>query len=146
MSRSNPPSHMRQARPVLRVVLVDDDANVVRGFRRAIQTARPDWQITTYTEPARALVHLEHQPVDVLVSDYEMPLMSGVDLLRRTRRMHPTVLRVILSGKAQEGVGSVPRGLVHAWLSKSGGALALIALLETELDEQVKLKLSSDAS
>lgn len=137
---------MRQARPMLRVVLVDDEANVVRGFRRAIQTARPDWQITTYTEPARALVHLEHYPVDVLVSDYEMPLMNGLDLLRRTRRMHPTVLRVILSGKAQERAGAVPQGLVHAWLSKSGGALALIALLENELFEQIREKRSLDAS
>jgi CheY-like chemotaxis protein len=137
---------MRQARPMLRVVLVDDEDHVVRGLRRAIQTARPDWQITIYTEPARALAHLEHHPVDVLVSDYEMPLMNGLDLLRRTRRMHPTVLRIILSGKARDRAGAVPNGLVHAWLSKSGGAVALIALLENDLFEQIRGKRSSDAS
>lgn len=146
MSKSNPPSHMQHARPLLRVLLVDDDASVLRALRRALSVLRPNWHITICDEPAMALFHLEHEVVDVLVSDYEMPLMNGVELLRRVQRRHPTVLRVILSGKQWERTDHLPKGLVHAWLSKARGIEALTGLLDSELLELEKPKTSSNAS
>lgn len=146
MSKSNPPSHMRHARPLLRVLLVDDDLHMLRALRRALSVARPNWQVTIHCEPAKALFHLEHEAVDVLISDYEMPLMNGLDLLRRVRRHHPTVLRVILSGKFVDQAESVPKGLVHAWIGKSHALSGLTELLDSEFAELKKSKTSSKAS
>lgn len=146
MSKSNPPSHMQHARPLLRVLLVDDDVSMLRALRRALSVMRPDWQITTCDEPAKALFHLEHEAVDVVVSDYEMPLMTGVELLRRIKRRHPTVLRVILSGKRREDARELPKGLIHAWLTKCQGIAVLTELLDSELAELEKPKSSSNAS
>lgn len=146
MSKSNPPSHMRHARPLLRVLLVDDDLQMLRALRRALSIARPDWQVTIHSEPAKALFHLEHEAVDVLVSDYEMPLMNGLDLLRRVKRRHPTVLRVILSGKFLDKTDAVPKGLVHAWLGKTQAIAGLTELLDSEFADLRKPKTSSNAS
>jgi DNA-binding NtrC family response regulator len=142
MSKSNPPSHMRLVAPLLRVMLVDDDPAVVRGMRRALMTKRRDWQVTIQTGPAAALASLAREPIDVVVSDYEMPEMNGVELFRRIKRQYPTVLRVIASGKAKETAGDIPAGLLHAWLPKTIIAETLATTLEELLVRRDKAKRS----
>lgn len=130
MSKSNPPSHMRLISPMLRVMLVDDDPAILRSMRRALRTKRPDWQIVIQDGPAEALRFLAREPIDVVVSDFEMPVMTGIALFRRMKRVHPSVLRVIVSGKAPESAGVIPPGLVDAWLPKAGAAGTLATVLE----------------
>ncbi|HEY5958637.1 MAG TPA: response regulator [Polyangiaceae bacterium] len=130
MSKSNPPSQMRLANPVLRVLLIDDEPAVVRALRRTIRLRRPTWLVTVVSSPAEALAEIAREPVDVVVSDYEMPEISGLDLFRRIRRRHPTVLRIILSGKSRDSVSSVPNGLVHAWFPKTQSSTDLIQTIE----------------
>jgi two-component system, repressor protein LuxO len=115
---------------MLRVLLVDDDPAVLRSTRRALRTKRPDWQIIIQDGPTEALSVLAREPIDVVVSDFEMPLMTGIDLFRRMRRVHPTVLRVIVSGKPPEAAGVLPAGLVDAWLPKASASESLAAVLE----------------
>lgn len=142
MSKSNPPSHMRLVAPLLRVMLVDDDPGVLRAMRRTLASKRPDWQITIQTSPAAALASLAREPIDVVVSDYEMPEMSGIDLFRRIKRQFPTTLRVIASGKPKETAGIITPGLLHAWLAKTTGAGELATTLEELLVRRDKAKRS----
>jgi DNA-binding NarL/FixJ family response regulator len=142
MSKSNPPSHMRLIAPLLRVMLVDDDPAVLRATRRALATKRPDWQITIQAGPAAALANLAREPIDVVVSDYEMPEMTGIDLFRRVKREYPTTLRVIASGKPKETAGVIPPGLLHAWLAKTSSAGELATTLEELLVRRDKTKRS----
>jgi CheY-like chemotaxis protein len=79
----------------------------------------------------------------VVVSDYEMPVMSGIDLLRRVKRQYPTVLRVIVSGKTKDRAGALVPGLVHAWLPKTNSAAELATALEELLVRRDKSKRSS---
>ena len=121
---------MRLVSPILRVLLVDDDPAVLRSMRRALRTKRPDWQVVIQDSPAAALAFLAREPVDAVVSDFEMPVMTGVALFRRMKRVHPSVLRVIVSGKTAEAAGVIPSGLVDAWLPKSSAASSLATVLE----------------
>jgi CheY-like chemotaxis protein len=130
MSKSNPPSQMRIANPALRVLLIDDEPAVVRTLRRTIRSRRPTWLVTLVTSPADALVSMTQEPFEVVVSDYEMPEISGIDLFRRIKRRYPTVLRIILSGKPKDSVNSVPAGLIHAWFEKTQTPMDLISAIE----------------
>lgn len=140
MSKSNPPSHMRLMKPTLRVLLVDDEPTVLRTLKRALASKRPDWQVTVQAGPAEALESLAESPVDVLVSDYEMPEMNGVELFRRVKRHHPTVLRVIMSGKSKECAGVSAPGLLHGWLPKTNTYDDLASALEGLLARRDRMK------
>lgn len=130
MSKSNPPSHMRLANPMLRVLLVDDEPAVLRALRRALAAKRPTWQISTYPTPSAALASVTPENTDVVVSDYEMPEMTGVEMFKRLRRICPTSLRVILSGNERRSAGTVAPGLLHAWLPKTHTASELATSIE----------------
>jgi len=80
------------------LLLVDDDEHVLRALRRVLRRSR--CHILEAPDAARALEILEQEPVHVVVSDYRMPGMSGVEFLREVKDRYPRVQRVLLTGQA----------------------------------------------
>lgn len=89
-----------------RVLLLDDEANIIRALRRnlaSIPSSRLGGEaliIEVFTDPNAALDRCEDMQFDLLVSDYRMPEMSGVEFLARSIASHPNTPRVIVSGFA----------------------------------------------
>jgi len=89
-----------------RVLLLDDEANILRALRRnlaSIPSSRLGGEaliIEVFTDPNAALDRCEDMQFDLLVSDYRMPEMSGVEFLARSIASHPNTPRVIVSGFA----------------------------------------------
>lgn len=140
--KSNPPSRMRLAAPAIRVLLVDDDPSVLRAVKRALAAKRPAWILVTAPGPVDAMCRLEGEVFDVVVSDFEMPRMNGVELMKHAKRHQPSIIRVILSGLERKEAGLVPVGLLHAWLEKLDGPTELIRCCE-ELWHKRNLRKSS---
>ena len=76
----------RSARPLrgLRILLVDDSPDSLHAMSLLLQLDGAE--VSTAGSGARALDLLEHEVVDVLVSDIGMPGMSGYDLVAELRR------------------------------------------------------------
>jgi two-component system probable response regulator PhcQ len=89
-----------------RILLVDDEVNVLSALRRVLSTISPDDldgerpAIETFSSVNEALNRVHSVPVDLVISDYRMPEMSGVDFLARVIEAQPDVARLILSGYA----------------------------------------------
>jgi DNA-binding NtrC family response regulator len=103
--------------PAPRLLVVDDDEVVLRAFERTFRRA---YQVRTASSGALALAALEEQEVDVLITDFSMPVMNGLDLLRQVVIHHPAVARLILTAHADvpEVVALKQQGLVSAVLMK----------------------------
>src|SRR6267154_2570655 len=67
---------------------------------RAYLMLETEFTIHTYSEPEEAVKHMQNNPVDVVVSDYLMPRMSGIQFLMKARELQPEVSRVLLTGHA----------------------------------------------
>ncbi|MBC7916310.1 MAG: response regulator [Rhodoferax sp.] len=81
-----------------RVMYVDDDQALVFLVARVLQ--RKGFAVTTFTDPRDALaaLHAAPQGFDLLVTDYNMPGFSGVDLLRAVRSQWPSLPVALASG------------------------------------------------
>lgn len=80
-----------------RLLLVDDDQLLLRATRRALQDR---YHVLISSTPTDALRIMEEQPVDVLVSDYEIPTTEGgAWLLEQAERLFPSVARILISGR-----------------------------------------------
>lgn len=102
----------------MKILLVDNDAQVLRGLSRTIQCEIEDWSVETASSGAEALEMLDSASFNVVVSDMRMSGMDGDELLRLIEGRHPNVFRVILSGQAdRETVLSAVRPM-HQYLSK----------------------------
>ncbi|WP_148861351.1 response regulator [Marinobacter fonticola] len=80
------------------IVLVDDDSLILKSLGRLFRKEK--WRILSYDDPKQALVSLADEEVDLVISDYRMPQMNGVEFLSQFKVSHPDSLRIVLSGQA----------------------------------------------
>jgi HD-like signal output (HDOD) protein len=101
-----------------RILFVDDQENVLHGIQRMLRPMRNEWDIVTATSGPQALDLLAGSSFDVIVSDMRMPGMDGAQLLGEVRARHPRVVRIILSGQADNEAILKTVGPAHQFLSK----------------------------
>ncbi|MEK9802455.1 MAG: ATP-binding protein [Curvibacter sp.] len=79
------------------VMYVDDDQALAFLVERVL--GRRGFKVSVYTDPRAALAALrEQQDFDLLVTDYNMPDYSGVDLLKEARQIRPRLPMALASG------------------------------------------------
>ena len=78
------------------VLLVDDDARLLRGLERHLSDGV--YQIMTAVSAAEANAILHRYSVDVIVTDNQMPGVSGIELLEQVQGDYPHVARIMLTG------------------------------------------------
>ena len=72
-----------------RVLLVDDDEAFLEISKQILQQEN-NYQIDTATSVNQATQKLKTKTFDVIVSDYEMPQKTGLDLLNHIKKHTPT--------------------------------------------------------
>ena len=107
------------------VLLVDDELpiresieNVMRRDRRVVLlTAESGAHALKILQERRAV---EGAEVAVLISDYQMPLMNGLELMEAVRGRYPLVIRILLSARIDlnEVTDAFNRGLIFRFLAK----------------------------
>lgn len=101
-----------------RVVCVDDDPVIMRTLVRSLRGESVLPMATTEPEEALSWV-LEHD-IAVLVSDYHMPSMNGVELSARVRVLRPQTVRVLVTGAldVHTALASINEGEVFRFVPK----------------------------
>jgi DNA-binding NtrC family response regulator len=84
------------------VVLLVDDEDMILTSIRTLLLLEADYEVVCFTNPAEAARHLESNPVDITVSDYMMPGLTGIQLLAEAKRLQPEATRVLLTGHADK--------------------------------------------
>lgn len=88
-----------------RILIVDDEVDVAKAWRRALSIAGHTVQIAHNGKDALALSAVS--PFDLIVADYIMPSMTGIELLNEIRRKQPLIRSIICSGKLDANVAEV---------------------------------------
>ncbi|HZS11139.1 MAG TPA: response regulator [Nitrospirales bacterium] len=85
----------------LRLLVIDDDVNVLRSIEIAIRTRRPDWRVDFTLDCADLLTLIVKNHYDVILSDIKMPTLSGISLLQQVKTVAPMTPVVFLTGYSQ---------------------------------------------
>ena len=117
------------------VLLVDDDEHVRRALKRVLKRAR--CRLAEAADAAEALKIIESQPVHVVVSDYRMPGMSGVEFLRVVKDRWPRVQRVLLTGQADTAAveEAVNQSEIFRFIWKPWDDAHLILTIQSAIDQ-----------
>ena len=79
-----------------RILIVDDDEDLLRLMGEYLESAGLEHDLAVSAEQARN--RLKHTPYDMVVSDFNMPGESGLDLLRYVSSMYPAIPFVLMTG------------------------------------------------
>ncbi len=89
------------------ILCVDDDPDILAVLGRVLR--RDGYELVLVDRPQDALAVLRARPVAVMVSDFEMPEMNGVELAVRARALSPETTRIMVTG--QRGVDTALAGI-----------------------------------
>lgn len=104
-----------------RILFVDDDANILSSFKRMLYK---DYAVTVANSPEEGLDFMRQAqttaPFAVVVSDFKMPKMNGVDFLKQCYTINKNTVRILLTGYADvnNAMSAVNEGHVFRFLAK----------------------------
>jgi len=132
------------------VLIVDDDRKLLKMLRRTL--AYEGFRVVTATDGHEALAQVETHRPDVIVLDWLMPGLDGIEVTNRLRAVHNETMILMLT--ARDGIEDRVEGLesgaddylvkpfapaellarIHALLRRSAAARAALDLTPTEFD------------
>jgi CheY-like chemotaxis protein len=104
-----------------RVLVVDDDPGM-RDLLRHLLCHR-GYEVEAAEDGVQALAHLEDESYDVVVTDYQMPHLDGLGLLREIQQMEHPIPVIVHSSAVDERTGTLFRRAGAFRLVTKGGPL-----------------------
>ena len=100
------------------VLLLDDEQHVLKSLMRVFR--KENYEMITCDNPIKALAILRRRKIQLVISDFKMPLMNGAEFLRKVKKNHPEVIRIMLTGQAdtQAVMTAINDGAVYKFILK----------------------------
>jgi HD-like signal output (HDOD) protein len=83
-----------------KILLVDDEIQILKVLKRLF--AKTDYNVYFAEGGQQALDILKTETIDMIITDLRMPGIDGYDLLSEVKRVYPEVIRLVISGYADE--------------------------------------------
>lgn len=111
------------------LVVVDDDPTTLDLLTRLL---KKKYAVRSFSAPAEAAADLRREPAEIVISDYALPEMNGVEFIHEIHRIVPGAKRIVITGRSdlQTAVDSVNEAQVDFFLTKPVGAEELYQAVE----------------
>jgi response regulator RpfG family c-di-GMP phosphodiesterase len=103
------------------VLIVDDEEVVLVSLRDTL--AREGYQVTTAPNAIEALTHLKEQAFSVVITDQQMPMLTGLEFLNQVKELQPDATRILITAVLNLSTvidainkGEIYRFIVKPWL------------------------------
>jgi DNA-binding NarL/FixJ family response regulator len=116
-----------------RILFVDDEESVLDAVESVLRKDRGRWEMVFTLDGAQALQELRKAPFDLVVSDMDMPGMTGAELLAHVKDEQPSAARMILSGHTQREVILRTVPAAQQYLAKPCDAATLRTVIDRTL-------------
>ena len=137
MSTAGLPDVQEQAR----LLIVDDEEMVLSSIRTFLKLEE-SYQVECFTDPARALEHARKNSADLIIADYMMPHMDGIELLAQIKALQPEATRILLTGYAdkESAIRAINQVGLFQYLEKPWDNDQLLLAIRNGLEKRFLIK------
>ncbi len=118
-----------------RVLLVEDDRELRYLF--SLQLISAGYQVYKAENGLEALEQMEKHPVDVVLTDYRMPKMDGLEFLSVSCTRWPGTPVVVFSGEQSNMAHEAVERGAFAWIRKGSDVTTLLEILDSAIQQSV---------
>ena len=115
-----------------RILVVDDEEAILYVFERYLSVA--GYRVVVAGNGDDAVRAAAAGPFDLLITDFRMPGMNGVEVIHALRRLQPALPALVISGNPIEA-GTMPRGV--RFLSKPVSMADLLDMIPVLIEQAV---------
>lgn len=90
----------KQMREQLHVVAVDDETFNLELLKAISQQTYPN--MLTFSDPKSALEYISCNPVDILLVDYMMPDINGIELMKIAHEINPKIMTIMITAAGDD--------------------------------------------
>jgi putative nucleotidyltransferase with HDIG domain len=126
------------------VLVVDDDKSILNYTASLLKKMGAN--VVACGSPSKALETIRKKPVAIVVSDYYMPEMTGLELFGRMREISHGIVKILMTSKADlaMALGAINRGEVFRFLTKPWQDTDMISAVRDGLRRYRMMKASSE--
>ncbi len=123
---------------VRRILLVDDEVDILESLRELLEASIDDLEVLTAPSGDDAVKILKEQRIDILVTDFKMPGMNGLELMRESQRIAPKTPRVLMTAfpDLQIAIESINEARIENFFTKPLDPEEVVRVLEAMLDDR----------
>jgi response regulator RpfG family c-di-GMP phosphodiesterase len=123
------------------VLLVDDEEMVVTSIKSFLML-ETDYEVVAFTSPQEALEYVKDHKVDLVISDYLMPEMDGIEFLAHIKDFQPEATRVLLTGYAdkENAIKAINDVGLYQYIEKPWENEDLKLIIRNGLEKRVLIK------
>lgn len=126
-----------------KILIVDDESSVLEVLQDAF--SKEPYEVICAESAAEALDIMSMKQIDLVISDEQMPGITGTEFLAQVRKKYPNTTRIILTGHAnlETAINSINEAEIYRFFTKPCNILDLVvtvrlALRNKELKEEVR--------
>lgn len=104
-------NHQPQRKDKFQLMVLDDDPHILRALERELDESCTagcfstyPLEVHTFERADMALAAAHALEFDVVISDYAMPSLNGIEFLHKIKEVQPDAVRILLSGVAKVDV------------------------------------------
>jgi DNA-binding NtrC family response regulator len=118
-----------------RVVIVDDEEMVITSLRAYLEL-ETEYDVEGFTKPEEAVDYFKGNAVEVVISDYLMPRMNGMQLLAEVKKYQPEAARVLLTGHAdkQSAIQAINEVGLFQYIEKPWDNPQLLLIIQSAIE------------
>lgn len=127
-----------------RVMHIDDSYDALKLFEMKFKNS---FQIASVEDPERALSILEFTNFDLIITDYDLPMISGLELLKQIKKDFPDIPVIFYTGQGNEEVAREAFICgVSDYITKSLREIAHWEKLENAIKNAIEKKIANEAA
>ncbi len=120
-----------------RVLIVDDEPDILESLQILLESAAEDVEIVCAPSGEEGLKALE-DGADLVISDFKMPGMDGLEFLRKVREMRPEVPRILMTAfpDLQIAVNAINEARIETFFTKPLDPNEVVDVIQKSLSKR----------
>ena len=116
------------------ILIVDDESHVLSALRRLLRVK--DFRADVTTSPKEALKWMGDYAYAVVISDYHMPEMNGIDFLIKVRSLQPHSQRLLMTGQGSEVIAgeAINKAGVSRYIKKPWDKMEILRIVQESFE------------